>query len=79
MMKELEDEISSLEMCKEEKIKKLEDHKVEIAWKSKEHKIQKRQSDEARIMCAAFKHMLRMRKGINHTARLEILEETTEV
>ena len=79
MMKELEEEISTLEMRKEAKIKKLEDNKVEMARKSKEFKIKKRQLDEVRINVAATKEMLRKRKGINHTTRLEILEEATEV
>jgi len=80
MMKELEEEISTLEMRKEAMIKKLEDNKVEMAQKAKEFKIKKRELDEVKIKLAATKGMLRKRKGINYTAmRLEMVEEITEI
>merc|ERR1719221_1100612 len=60
-------------------VKKLEDHKEERARKSADFKIKKRELDEVRIHVAATKEMLRMRRGLNHTTRLEMLEEITEI
>jgi len=64
---------------KEAMIKKLEDHKEERARKSAEFKSKKRELDEVRINVAATKEMLRMRRGITYTTRLEMLEEITEI
>ena len=52
---------------------------ISLLFADTEFKIKKRQLDEVRINVAASKEMLRKRKGINHTTRLEILEEATEV
>ena len=81
LMKELEEEISTLEEKKESMAQRLEDNKVRTAEKSKEYQIKKREADEARITVAATKEMLRKRRGVanNHTQMLQILKEMTEV
>ena len=81
LFKELEEEISGLEEKKKTMAGKLEDNKVLMAERSEDYQTKRREADEARITVAATKEMLRKRRGVtnNHTQRLQILKEMTEV
>ena len=84
LIKELDEEIATLE-TKKEKMKEvvektLKENKEEMAKKRGDHSRKKREADEARISVAAAREMLRTRKGTrSYKPGIELLKEMSQV